>query len=423
MPADAASSRRTLFRIFCVALALRLVVMLFIYRESYDPQTDFWSFGFEVGRVARSVATGHGFGNPLYGPTGPTAWFGPVYPCILAIFFKLFGVYSKAACFAILSFNSLVSALTCVPIFFLARRGFGDFAAQCAAWLWAFFPDAIYGPNARIWDTWLAALLLATLFLILLKLENSSRVRDWFGFGLLAGVAALTTPVLLSVLPLLALWMVYRRFAQRKRWLAPAIAAVLAVILVVSPWMVRNFRTFHRFIPIGDSLGLEFGIGNTGDTSYLYSNSAGPWNPWQNDTEWREFQQLGEVNYFQLKGREGASYIRNHPAWYAVTVARRIVNIWTNFWSFSKSYRQKDPFAPLTVPLYTLLSVLTLLGLCRAFREKGIGVAVPYAIVLFFFPIIYYLTHTGDWYRRPIDPFFVALAACELVDLKCRRKA
>ena len=35
-------------------------------------------------------------------------------------------------------------------------------------------------------------------------------------------------------------------------------------------------------------------------------------------------------------------------------------------------------------------------------------------IVLFFFPLIYYFTHTGDWYRRPIDPMMVILAAYAL---------
>jgi len=38
-------------------------------------------------------------------------------------------------------------------------------------------------------------------------------------------------------------------------------------------------------------------------------------------------------------------------------------------------------------------------------------VAVPYLIVFFFFPVVYYLTHPEDYYRRPIDPQYVLLAA------------
>jgi hypothetical protein len=37
--------------------------------------------------------------------------------------------------------------------------------------------------------------------------------------------------------------------------------------------------------------------------------------------------------------------------------------------------------------------------------------AMPYVIVFLFFPIIYYLTHPEDYYRRPVDPEFVILSA------------
>ncbi|MFZ3245051.1 MAG: glycosyltransferase family 39 protein [Candidatus Acidiferrales bacterium] len=411
------SVRRTLFWMVAAALLLRLIVMCFVYGQQLNPDHGNWAFGFEEGRVAASIANGQGFSNPLYGPTGPTAWYGPVYPYILAGVFKLLGTYTKASCIAILSFNSLISALTCLPIFFLTRKGLGAGVAKVAGWIWVFFPDAVYGPNGRIWDTWLATLLLATLFFISLKLEDSTRVRDWAGFGLLSGVAALTSPVLLSVLPILALWMLYRLHRQQKRWLAPALSALLAVILVVSPWVVRNYRTFHRFIPIGDSLGLEIGIGNNGESWFPYSVTDGPWNPWKGDAQWKEFQRLGELGYFDKKSQEGAAYIRSHPSWYAGRVVRRIVYVWTNFWSLSERYRSTEALTPLTACLYAILSVLTLLGLCRAFRQYGIAVAMPYALVLFFFPLIYYFTHPAEWYRRPIDPFFVALAACEVFAL------
>lgn len=413
-------TRRALFWMVVVALILRLTIMLFVYSQNLDPQVDHWSFGFEEGRVARALASGQGFSNPLYAPTGPTAWFAPVYPMIVAGVFKVFGIYSKASCLAILSFNCLVSALTCIPIFFFARRSFGEGVAKLAGWIWAFFPDAVYGPNSRIWDTWLATLLLATLFLVVLRLEDSDRAQNWIGFGLLSGVAALTSPVLLSVLPILALWMLFRLHQQRKRWLVPALSALFAVLLVVTPWTVRNYHMFHRLIPISDCLGLEIGIGNPGSASYFYSKSAGPWDPWKNGSEWREFREMGEVRYFDWKGKQGTAYIKGHPQWYAGMVARRILNVWTNFWSLSESYLRRDPAGPATVPLYTLLSVLALLGLWRAFRESGVGVAMPYAIVLFFFPLIYYLTHTGDWYRRPIDSFFVVLAASTIVSLQQR---
>jgi hypothetical protein len=66
------------------------------------------------------------------------------------------------------------------------------------------------------------------------------------------------------------------------------------------------------------------------------------------------------------------------------------------------------------VPLLTLLSVLTFMGLYRAWKQKGPDAAAPYALVLIFFPIVYYLTHGGGWYRCPMDPFLIALGSYEV---------
>src|SRR5215813_1360554 len=90
-----------LFPVVLVALVLRLVVMAFLYTEQLDPARDHWKFAYETGRIARSLATGRGFSSPLFADTGPTAFLTPVYPAIIAVIFKLFGVYSKASAFVI----------------------------------------------------------------------------------------------------------------------------------------------------------------------------------------------------------------------------------------------------------------------------------------------------------------------------------
>jgi 4-amino-4-deoxy-L-arabinose transferase-like glycosyltransferase len=374
------------------------------------PEYDHFSFGFEEGRVARSIVQGHGFGNPLFLPSGLTAWFAPIYPYLLAGIFKVFGVYTLASALVAVGLNCVFSALTCIPIFYIALKSFNRRTAVLAAWGWALIPYAIYYPVIRVWDTWLATLLLATVFLLVLHLEETSSAWVWAGFGALSGVAALTSPVVLAALAPLGLWMAYRLYRQRKPFLLPAATAVFCVIAVCTPWFIRNYVTFHEFIPIGDSLGLEFWVGNNGDTSYLYSKPAGPWHT---QSEWLEYRDNGELSYFNHKGEQAKEYISNHPGWYIGTVLRRVVNVWTEYWSFDKVLLKDFPYEPIIVPLATILSIFTLLGLRDAFK-KNFNAAMPYAIVLFFFPLIYYFTHTGDWYRRPIDPMFVILALFSL---------
>src|SRR5207249_4702739 len=103
-----------------------------------------WEFGWETGRIAYSLATGHGFASPLYGAEGPTAWMGPVYPFVLSIVFRLFGSFTTGSAVAILALNGVFSALTCVPVYFIAKRVFGDSTAMWTGWIWALYPYAIY---------------------------------------------------------------------------------------------------------------------------------------------------------------------------------------------------------------------------------------------------------------------------------------
>jgi hypothetical protein len=123
-----------------VALAIRLVVMVFLLPEQLDPQRDHWHFGYETGRIARSIVEGRGFSSPLFEDTGPTAWMTPVYPYMVAGVFKVFGVYTKASAIVLLSLNALMSALTCIFVFFIARISFGERVAKWSGWAWAFFP-------------------------------------------------------------------------------------------------------------------------------------------------------------------------------------------------------------------------------------------------------------------------------------------
>ena len=52
--------------------------------EFLDPYRDHWHFGWEMGRIARSIVEGHGFSSPFFDPSGPTAMLPPAYPYLVA---------------------------------------------------------------------------------------------------------------------------------------------------------------------------------------------------------------------------------------------------------------------------------------------------------------------------------------------------
>jgi hypothetical protein len=118
---------------------------------------------------------------------------------------------------------------------------------------------------------------------------------------------------------------------------------------------------------------------------------------------------MGESRYMQLKQQQAIAFISNHKGMFLWTSLRRVIYMWTNFWSLNPDYLRDEPFDIPAIFVNTALTVLALWGLWTGWRTFG-AAAVPYAIVLFCFPVIYYVTHPEDYYRRPTDPFSVALA-------------
>jgi len=50
----------------------------------------------------------------------------PIYPYFVAGVFKLFGIYSTTSAFVLLIIQAAISALTCLPIYYFAKKLFGS---------------------------------------------------------------------------------------------------------------------------------------------------------------------------------------------------------------------------------------------------------------------------------------------------------
>ena len=70
---------------------MRLAYVMLAHTYRVRPYDDHFGFGWEMGRIARALATGYGYADPFRGHTGPTTWVTPGYPLIIAGVFKLFG--------------------------------------------------------------------------------------------------------------------------------------------------------------------------------------------------------------------------------------------------------------------------------------------------------------------------------------------
>jgi len=400
-----ANARTSFFWMVVVAFAVRFgyIVIGHTYRFHSDQKVlavranekDF-DFGFEMGRIGRSLAQGQGFSNPFNETTGPTAWEPPLYPFLIAGVFRVCGIYSRASALVLLSLNSIFSALTCIPIFLIAKKCFGERVAVWTSWTWAPLPSVIFWCTRWVWETSLAALLLAVIFWLTLTMVEKDGMKPWLQFGLLWGIAALTNTSLPSFLPVSGLWVWYHRARLCKRSFGGVILASVIFAGCITPWLVRNYRTFGQFVFIRSNFGAELRLGNG-------PGADGTWmdylHPTKNVFAMRRYRELGELAYVAERKREALVYIReDYPRFIGLSL-RRFVYYWGGLPKASG-----NPVAGFfRNSLFLASSVLAFWGLGRALRTHNPGAWLFFWLVLSY-PLAYYFVFPHPRYRHPIEP-------------------
>lgn len=390
-----AGARTSFFWLFVVAFVFRLLIILVGHTYQFRTSDQNFGFGWEMGRIGAALATGHGFSDPFEANTGPTAWEPPLYPFLISVVFRIFGVYSHASALVLLTINSVFSALTCLPMFLIAKRCFGEKVAVWSAWTWALLPYVTYWCTRWVWETSLSGLLLAVIFWLTLTLEERDGVKPWLQFGLLWGVAALNSPVLLSFLPVSGLWAWYHRTKRAKRSLAGVVLASVVFFACITPWLARNYQTFGKFVFLRSNFGAELRMGNG-------PGADGTWmwflHPSQNLYALGQYRKLGEVAYVEERKREAVEWISADPVRFVGNSLKKFVYYWGGVPKTSN-------FPPPEVKnaLFLASSILCFWGLGRALRRRRAGAWLFFWLILLY-PFVYYVVFPHARYRHPIEP-------------------
>ncbi|HTS37181.1 MAG TPA: glycosyltransferase family 39 protein [Candidatus Solibacter sp.] len=409
-------ARPTLPRFFLwllpLSFALQIGAIGALHEYRTRPGDDNFAFGWEMGRVARSLALGEGFSSPYGGNTGPTAWEPPLYPYLMGGVFEVFGIYTRASAWVLLTINSFFATLTCIPIYFIARRSFGERVAAWSTFGWGLNPYVWYWSIHWIWDTTFTPFLLACIFLLALELLDWPGWQGWFLFGALFGIAALANPTMLTFLPFCGLWV----WGERSKRGLPSLAGValssVVFFAVLTPWLIRNYETFGRFVFIRDDFGLQFRLGNGPSADGML---MAHFQPNLNQGEFEKFQQMGELAYAESCKRLAFDWVRTNPGRFAVISMKRFFYYWNGV------PKPTDSMAPVDFRTSAFLatSVLALWGLIRMLRQKRPG-AWLFAWLVLAYPSTYYFVFPHARYRHPIEPELTILMVFLLSEVEWR---
>ena len=395
---------------FWIAFAVRVIYLTLAHTYSIRAYDDHMLFGEEMGRVARSLATGFGFSDPFRGHTGPTTWVGPLFPLLLAGIFKLFGVFSPLSAWAILTINSLFSALTARTIWEVGARCFDVRVGRWSAWIWALYPAAMQYAVRWIWDTSLSTFLFTWALVIALRLrgfgaedgpQDSSSTGRWVLFGLAWGLTGLSNAALLIFLPICGLWVLTGE-PDWKSGMTGGLVAALVFTVCLGSWTWRNWEVFHRFVPTRGNFGAELYLGNgPGATGLLMEYD----HPIQAPDQLRLYTRMGEIAYSKMRAAQAMAVIHADRALFLRNTLRRIFF----FWGGVPHPASPTPWVEYARNLnFVFASVCGLMGLALALWRR-MPAAGLFAWAFLLLPLVYYAVAAHARFRHPLEPLLVVL--------------
>jgi len=157
-------------------------------------------------------------------------------------------------------FGHLVGLIAVLLTYRLAYRYYSRKTAILAATLHALYPLAIYFESELLVDSLFTMLVELSLLCLLLALDRKSN-RWYFITGLVIGLAAITRPVILGLVPVYLIWVLLDHPKSHNR---PASMGflVLGMILLIAPVTIRNLAVGDDFVPVSSSGGINLYLGN-----------------------------------------------------------------------------------------------------------------------------------------------------------------
>ncbi len=286
------------FRIYIAALILRLIPVIFARGLGIGLDDMF-----QYDMLARSLASGNGFRwyaledlnqlasfvdfdlstvkeyDPILGI--PTSFRAPLYPAFLALVYFFNGTdFSRFFAARLVQVVFLGAPLA--PLTYLVSRKLfpplhqggrvvwnSERAARISGWVMVAYPMLLVYPLGLGTENPFFVLLLSSFFFLLSSIQSPTPFNFLLS-GLFLGLTALTRSVILPFAVLAILWSWFILYQHRG-----AMLITIALILTVSPWIIRNSLLHHKLTGIETSMGynLYLGYHPKGNGSFVFGPS------------------------------------------------------------------------------------------------------------------------------------------------------
>lgn len=254
-----------LWGILIIALLLR--VCFVVNYGSTMFLGDFTSYNNDDVKYIRSgqiLLTEHKF---VYrNPQQPTAFIAPGLPMLIAMVFSIFGTGMKG----ILAFKivqALIGTGSVALLYYLGKKIFDFRVGLLAAVVYSIEPSAIRNCGYVLTETMFTFLVLL-LALTSLKALESHKVKHFMLLGVVWALSSLVRPSIGMYFGVVFIAMFFYKY-EFGEVIKLSVITSLMFVAVMSPWWIRNYMQFDRFIPFTASSGNPMILGSFIDNKVI----------------------------------------------------------------------------------------------------------------------------------------------------------
>ncbi len=377
-----------LITVFLIANILRILFCILFRENILYIQSNILNDAQQYISVAKNFLAGKG----IILSKETLAKITPVYPLFLAMGYSLFG----ESYWTIRLIQIIISSLSCVLVYFLSKEMIDEDTAKVSMVITAIYPFFIFFAGFILTETLFIFLLLLSIYFFQMSKKIPS-MKNMIITGILLGISILCRPSLIAFVLILLITMTIPSLWLGWKNRFKIIGIVLAfTILTISPWTIRNFYHFRKFVPLTTITGYGFWDGNN-----PYS-SGGPCNYYPEG-----IKGLSEIESDRYLTNATLKVIKENPLRFLKLIGIKFVRFWNivpNYEGFSS-------------PLYNWVSLLSYVPLLITAVWGVFLTRKKWKEFLLFYLLFVSFTFThmvfvgSIRYRIPIMPFLIIFSA------------
>jgi 4-amino-4-deoxy-L-arabinose transferase-like glycosyltransferase len=392
---------------------------------------DMFADGYDL--LADNLVTGHGY--RFYPDTARTLMREPGYPVFLAGLLLVFGKN-----FAVVKIiNMILALLTAWLTVRITRKLLAG--ARLEDRVLAIGPPLLFlfNPGTLIAESRggveiLFGFLVSMFLLTIYESIASNKLKDYLISGGLLGFTVLvrSTPLLFPVFLLAYLLLFEGRRISRLVLCRNVAAMILAMLTVLSPWIIRNYALTGKFVPTASVMGVSAQAGQYINSHLLEGK---PW--WLLDREasrerdkaaaqlgypfedgpqgyYQTFYEAGnEIKFSNYLFARVLNNYRNSPALFARCLTQNVFN----FWFAGKTWGTTAVNVAAQLPYLILAGI----GIAFCLKSGRMGSAGPVLLFIAYIWAVHVPILAQARYSVPLMPFICSLGAVGLMSMRKRK--